>query len=169
MLILRQLPFRETETTVSVAEAKVTIRAYQIIVWISLTRQKLVELDPDTPRFPAVLDTGNNHNFALQREHLAAWSGLDPSTLVGRGQIQVGNQVLPLVEANVWIHRNQPGERDTFSKRPPFCLELPEGIAVYPPGVSTVARLPILGLRALVRNGLHLTIDGKNHHVNLRT
>jgi hypothetical protein len=36
-----------------------------------------------------------------------------------------------------------------------------EGIAVDPPEVANPARLPILGLRGLVRTGLTLLIDGQ--------
>jgi hypothetical protein len=59
-----------------------------------------------------------------------------------------------LISANVWLHRNKAGERDVVTKRPPVCLELPEGIAVYPPDALNAVRLPTLGLRALTRNGL---------------
>jgi hypothetical protein len=44
-----------------------------------------------------------------------------------------------------------------------------EGIAVYPPDVANPARLPILGLRDLVRNGLTLLIDGKTREVTIAT
>ena len=33
-------------------------------------------------------------------------------------------------------------------------------MAVYPHHIPNPARLPILGLRAIIRNGLKLTIDG---------
>jgi hypothetical protein len=63
---------------------------------------------------------------------------------------------------------DQPGKRDELAE-PPFCLELEEGIAVYPRGVVQAPRLPLLGLRAIVRNGLHLAINGKKSLVSLRS
>jgi hypothetical protein len=38
-----------------------------------------------------------------------------------------------------------------------------EGIVVDPPEVANPARLPILGLRGLVRSGLTLSIDGETN------
>jgi hypothetical protein len=46
---------------------------------------------------------------------------------------------------------------------------MPEGIVVYPEDVPNPARLPILGLRALVRSDLKLIIDGKRRAVALKT
>ena len=42
-----------------------------------------------------------------------------------------------------------------------------EGIVVYPDELGP--RLPVLGLRALAANGLHLTVDGDERQVWLRT
>jgi hypothetical protein len=52
--------------------------------------------------------------------------------------------------------------------KPPFRLRLKEGIGVYPDD-DNPARLPILGLRALVRNDLTLTIDGRRREVTLKS
>jgi hypothetical protein len=48
-------------------------------------------------------------------------------------------------------------------------LEMHEGLIVYPEDAPNPARLPILGLRALVRNRLTLVIDGKRREVTLKT
>jgi hypothetical protein len=85
-----------------------------------------------------------------------------------RGQIRVGGVRASLVPANVWIHPNQPGTRET-ADRTPFKLELREGIAVYPPEITNPARLPTLGLRGIVSNGLKLVIDGLRREVTLKT
>lgn len=61
MYILRQLPFQDSVSFVEVYGEAVAIRAYQIIVWVSLSISEI--LDGDAPCFPAVLDTGYNHNF----------------------------------------------------------------------------------------------------------
>lgn len=167
--ILQELPFFRTETTAHVGAESVVIRAYQIIVWVSLSPPTVLQLSPDTPRFPAVLDTGHNHNLSMQEEHLHGWAGVEAGSLTRRGEVRVGPYVLPLLTANVWLHRNKRGERDIFSRRPPFCLELAEGIAIYPRGMPTVARLPILGLRPLVGNNLHLSVDGTRCRVSLRS
>ena len=40
-------------------------------------------------------------------------------------------------------------------------LKCVEGIAVYPDNHPAAPRLPLLGLRILVRNGVRVTIHGK--------
>jgi hypothetical protein len=72
--------------------------------------------------------------------------------------ILVNRQEVPLLGLNLWVHRNKPGTTTMLSK--PVKLELPEGISVYPTGTATPPRLPLLGLRGLVRNHIRVTIDG---------
>jgi hypothetical protein len=70
---------------------------------------------------------------------------------------------------DVWLHPNVPGKRDRAADGEPFRLALDTGIAVYPPTMSSVPRLPLLGLRALRLARLHLTIDCDRCSVTLRT
>ena len=51
----------------------------------------------------------------------------------------------------------------------PFRLEIAQGIAVYPSGIAGAPRLPLLGLRGLVRSKLRLTVNGAALNVSLRT
>jgi hypothetical protein len=53
--------------------------------------------------------------------------------------------------------------------RPPNRLAIPDGIAIFPEDLPNPARLPILGLRALVNSGLKLIVDGKRREVTLKT
>jgi hypothetical protein len=68
----------------------------------------------------------------------------------------------------LWIHPNEPGQRDRFANRVLHRLDLLSGIAVYPREFG-FPPLPLLGLRALVTNNLVLTIHGTRREVNLRT
>jgi hypothetical protein len=85
-----------------------------------------------------------------------------------RKLVTVQKQEIPLAAAHVWVYRDQPGT-NAPSDLPPICLWTPEGIAIFPEDVLNPARLPILGLRALVRSNLRLIIDGKRRDVTLRT
>jgi hypothetical protein len=40
-------------------------------------------------------------------------------------------------------------------------------IAIYPEDGSSYPRLPLLGLRGIIKNNLKLVIDGKRNHVSL--
>ena len=165
MKILTRLPFSEARSEVGTPDGISEVKPYQIILMVSITARNIVELDAGAPRIPAILDTGHNHNLAIRREQLNLWVKLSEPE---RGQIRVGGVRVSLVPANVWIHPNRPGTRESAA-RPAFKLELREGIAVYPPEISNPARLPTLGLRGIVRNGLKLVIDGQRREVTLKT
>ena len=167
--ILRKCPFFETHTTALVAGGGVTVRPYQIIVWVSLDPMGRPDLSPNAPRFPAILDSGHSHNFSIAEEHLARWAGFAPGALRTLGSVRITGRRVPLLAANVWIHRNQAGQRDVFAERPAFCIQLDSGIAVYPEGAPTIPRLPLLGLRGLRRAALQLHVDCRNCRVDLHT
>jgi hypothetical protein len=167
--ILRGLPYSERQTTVRIRGQKEAIKPAQIIIWVRITSVDQRELDPGTLRFPVILDTGFSHNFAIQEEHLNRWAGLDPRYLRKLRDITIKGDVAPLHEAEVWLHPNRPGERDPFANGPPFRLQLESGIAIYPRGMGTAPRLPLLGLRGLEPSNLHLSIDCEHRRVSLRT
>jgi hypothetical protein len=49
----------------------------------------------------------------------------------------------------------------------PFLLALKEGIAIYPDDGSNYPRLPLPGLRGIIKNKLKLVIEGKWKYVSL--
>jgi len=154
---------------VRVQRHEVPIKADQLIVWVSLTEARRPSLDPGYPYFPAILDIGHNHNFAIQEQQLVNWAGMDPRVLTRVGGIRIGGERLPLFEVDVWLHTNVPGKRDIVTNKPPFRLELDEGVAIYPRTMTSAPRLPLLGLRALRVAGLRLSIDGQTQRVTIRT
>jgi hypothetical protein len=127
------------------------------------------ELTPNAARFPALLDTGYSHNFSIREAHLLRWGRVSRHELAVIHRARINRVPVPLLAGAVWVHPNRPGERDRFSRAPAVRLELSSGIAVYPPDTPGEPRLPLLGLRALAVNGLHLAIDGKRRRVALRT
>ena len=168
MKILDRVPYSSGAAIVSApgAGGSVRVKPYQIVVTISLGLQTLLEWDPRMPRFPAILDSGNNHNLSISRGLLLRWAGFQPEALRIIGAISERQQRIPLHSASVWLHRNRPGERDVGDQEP-HPLKLEEGIAVYPDDIGP--RLPVLGLRALTQNQLHVAIDPEQMRVNLRT
>jgi hypothetical protein len=168
-IILRDLPYFDRRTTILVRGQEEVVKSTQIIIWVSITEVGQVEFDPVTPRFPVVLDTGLSHNFAIKEEHLNRWAGLDRRYLSKLRNLTIGGQLVPLHEAEAWLHPNRSGERDQLVNRPPFRLRLESGIAVYPKGVRDAPRLPLLGLRGLQWSRLRLSIDREHRRVSLRT
>jgi hypothetical protein len=168
-VILRDLPFFDVPTTAAFQSHLIPIRSDQIIVWVGLTESGNVEFDRSRPYFPAILDTGHSHNFSIREEHLIQWGGLDPRYLTKFGKVRIGGDHIPLLQADLWLPRNERGAHDRPGDREPFCLELDSGIAVYPRAMPVAPRLPLIGLRALRWANLHLTIDCRRRMVSLRT
>jgi hypothetical protein len=134
----------------------ITIKRYQIAVWISIND----ELRP----FPAVLDTGHSHNLSITESQLKTFAGISPAHLEFIGTTRLKGERLRQYRADVKIHRNRPGRIELGEGS--FRLKIDEGISLAPQGSS---RLPLLGLRALVRSGLVLSIHGKRRVVSLKT
>jgi hypothetical protein len=151
--VLRNLPFSDRPTSVTVAGEIIPVRAYQIVVWVSL-----LQTGHQSEPFPAVLDTGHSHNFSIREGHLKAWAAVDLADVPKRGMIAVNRLEVPLIVAELSIHRNRPGTTERLAK--PVRLDFPEGIRVFPEGTPVSPRLPLLGLRGLVRNRLRLSING---------
>jgi len=164
--ILDRLPYSSEATFVSAPGGSVRVKPYQILAAISVSLQALAEWDPRTPRFPAILDTGNNHNLSISRGHLLRWAGLQAEALQIIGAIRERQQRILLHAAAVWLHSNLPGEQ-AMRDQEPVPLMLEEGVAVYPDDIGP--RLPVLGLRALTQNQLHVAIDPERMRVNVRT
>jgi hypothetical protein len=166
MKILNRLPIPTTDTLTFIGAESVRIKEAEIIVWVSLTVTKSEERHPATPCFPVILDTGHTHNFAIQEQHLLRWAGMRPEMLRSLGHVRHAGQRIPLYGVDLWLHHNKPGQMTVASKQ--LLLDLPRGIAVYP-NSANYPRLPLLGLRALLGNNLHVAIDGEHKTVNLRT
>jgi len=166
--ILRDLPYSDKRTTARI-RGQEAVKPAQIIIWASITDVGQPAFDPAVPHFPVILNTGLSHNFSIKAELLGRWAGLDRRALRKLRDITIGGNTIPLHDAEVWLHPNQPGERDVLAGRPPFPLELESGIAVYPAEMPAAPRLPLLGLRGLQWSKLHLSIDCEHRRVRLRT
>jgi hypothetical protein len=165
MVILDRLPILDESWTVSSPDGVVEVKPYQILVFVSVTARSIYALPEGAARIPTILDTGNNHNFSIRQGQLDRWVEGTPRQ---KGWVDIAGSIIPRLAANVWIHPNRPGTADP-SGEPAYMLELEEGIVVYPPGMVNPARLPTLGLRALIRNGLRLTMDGATRALTLES
>lgn len=146
---------------------RVLLRRNQIVVWVSLTLPRVKTPSPTTLPFPAVLDTGHTHTFAIHEQHLTEWAGIRRDMLAAFGAVRHRGQQVSLYPANIWVHPNLRGVRERLSGETPIQIETNTGIAVYPG--SDFPRLPILGLRAVAENDLVLTVDGRRRAATLRT
>jgi hypothetical protein len=147
--LLRQLPYLEKSGAVMVSGVRVPVKDHQIIVWVSIGSADAPDLDPNSPRLPAILDTGNTFTFSLRVAQLRQWAGIHQEYLRLLGSIRHLGRNIPTRAAHVWLHRNRAGERDSFTDEPPYRLQLKRGIAIYPQDIPQAPRLPLLGLRAL--------------------
>jgi len=169
MKILDRLPIPEDRESLRFGNRYVTIHPNQILVWVSVHMSEVLMPEKTIPKFPALLDTGNNFGFSVQDRHLREWAGIDPNLLHVSGEITIEKKVVMRREATVWLHPNIPGRQDMADGRPPFRLDFSMGIAVYtqdavPPG----PRLPLLGLPAFLENDLELWLDPERRYVTVR-
>jgi hypothetical protein len=170
MTILDRLPISEKRTSLRFGDRFITVRPNQILVWVSVHLAKTLEPESSIPRFPALLDTGNNFAFSLQDRLLREWAGIDPNLLVAHGDVEINGQVVTCRRATVWLYPNSPGQQEMAGDRPPFRLEMSKGIAVYPPdAVPPAPRLPLLGLPALLDNDLDWWLDPERQNVTVQT
>lgn len=167
--ILREMPFFEEPTSVATPPVSVRIKGHQIIAWVGLTPSSRRGMVTPSWRFPAILDIGSTFTFSIRESQLQQWARIDPTGLRRRGSTRHRGRLLPIYAAAVWLHRNCPGQRDVLLDKPPFPLELHSGIAVYPNDFPDAPRLPLLGLRALEENRLHLRVDAERRLVSLRS
>ncbi len=167
MKFLDRLPIPQKDTLAQVGAESVRFKKDQIIVWVSLALESVGRSIANVTQFPAILDTGHTHNFAIQNQHLIRWAGIRPDRIPHIGHIRHAGKRMPLYAANVWLHRNRPGTTDFLPGEPLF-LKLLHGIAVFP-DAENYPRLPLLGMRAILSNNLHLAVDGEHASVNLRT
>jgi hypothetical protein len=168
--ILDRLPVLEQRTSPSFAGKSVTVHRDQILVWVSVHLAGVPRLEPNIPRIPALLDTGNNFGFSLQQRHLREWAGLDPGLLSLLGNLEINDQTVNRHEASVWLYPNVPGKREVAVGSPPYLLEMERGIAVFPPDAAPPGpRLPLLGLAALLNNNLDFWLDPDLREVTVQT
>jgi hypothetical protein len=166
MTILKRLPIAREPSLVSVHGEQLKLRPYQIIIQVSVSPFR--EFDARSPIIPTLIDTGLNHHFSIQERHLRRWAGIHPESLSKQGNMREGGRSADLRRAYLWIHRNEAGSHDLRDAEP-FLVPLQEGMAIYAADGSNYPRLPLLGLRAILKNNLKLIIDGKRKHASLRS
>ena len=162
ILLLDRCPVYEEATEVVAPSGPVVVRAYQIVVWVGLSfRGALSRV------FSAVLDTGHSHNFSIKQELLESWTGLHPREIPTIGHARLNKQLVELKGISVAIFPNTSGKRDVAQERSAYLLKLPEGVAVHRTSDPLAPRLPLLGMRALVKNRIRTIIDGSRLMVSL--
>jgi hypothetical protein len=166
--IIRQLPFSDKRTSLSVPGGTVSVKPFQIVLSVSLSLPSEGELHPRTPRLPAVLDTGCNGTFVLSEQQLNRWAGLRREHLRRVDEMTVYGNKVPVFAAALWLHPNVAGRREDSASGRPFRVQLDPGIALCPPGV-TAPRLPLLGLKALHLGDLQMAFHWRTLRFSLRT
>ena len=161
-LILDRCPFYEQATEVEMSTGPVLVRAYQIVVWVGVLHRG--ELSRP---FPAILDTGHSHNFSIRAEHLESWAGMRATEIKTIGHARVNKQIVELKDAVIAVFPNTREVHDARLDVQPLVLSLPEGIAIHREGDPFAPRLPLLGLRTLVKNRLMLRIDAGRKEVSI--
>jgi hypothetical protein len=169
MKILDRLPIPKEPRSLRFGDRHITLRRDQILVWVSVHLAGVFKPEEDIPRFPALLDTGNNLGFSVQDRHLRDWAGINSGLLQPLREIEVNGQPVWLRRAAVWLHPNIPARLDAAGGRPPFRLEMTKGIAVHSPDADPPGpRLPLMGLPALLDNDFDFWLDPDRRYVTVQ-
>ena len=132
-----KLKINDQPTWVSSPTGPVLVRPFQVVVPVALIADGRCSVS-----FPAILDTGNSHNFCLSDVQLRDWVGL-PLKITGTAKIN--GVLVPLARADLSVEGR--------------VWHCPDGVVVYPDGHPASPRLPLLGLRTLVRNNVRVLIE----------
>src|SRR6266478_1488355 len=88
------------------------------VVSVSIAEKGATDHDPRLAILPAVVDTGFNGGFAIRLEQLVKWAGYDARSLQTLRFMNSARGLIEHVEANIWLHRNVPGNRETLRENP---------------------------------------------------
>lgn len=135
-----RLTISSSPTTASSPTGPVRTKAYQFAVPI-----RLVVGQSRSVLFPALFDPGTNHNLAIRQQQLHDWTGMMLRKL---SDVKINGVVVPVAVADIELDG--------------AILSNPDGIIVYPDNIPFAPRLPVLGLRTLVRNNVEIVIRGKD-------
>lgn len=173
--LIRKLPFSSRPAWLSIEGARIKVPSYAIVLWVRIGERRLASPDEKAPIIPALLDTGFNDNFAIREEQLRDWAGVDPRLFVKLRTQEHERGIIDRRVANVWLYPNVPTTMDPGKGRP-LLLELDDGIFVFRRPTKTVdlpandfrPRLPLIGMRALTRNRLSVSLDCDRRRVDVR-
>ena len=126
------LPYFSEKTRVKACNEVLEVKAYQIIVWVSVASDATAAWDSRIPRFPAILDIGNNHNFAITDTHLLKWAGIHAASLV---ELKTAKEERKsrCCRAALWLHTDGIPGRSGLTKESPSTKVIGQG---YPPWVA---------------------------------
>jgi hypothetical protein len=149
--ILKALPYdREPLYLPPDSQREARFFPHKSLITVSITPPGIywTEFESTPPAFLALLDTGCNHNFSIRQEDLWTSASLftDELPFILQPEEEINGVFTPFFDANLWIYRNKPGQRDEFLDVEPFRMELNGGIGVYKPGTVRSDRPPLLGL-----------------------
>ncbi len=172
--ILRRLPINGPgagNRLMRFGNASIKVKPFQMVAWASITlrTESLAGIHRgDLPRFPVLIDTGHGDSFTIQDTHLRVWANRQPSDFLSMPRrVTINSRFLCQTRAAaLWIYPNLPGSEDIDPLRKPFRLALDGGMSVLPERIE-YPRMPLLGLRTLLSNGLTMIVDGPNRAISL--
>ena len=78
MKLIGRLPLHQESSQIWTPDGIALVKPFQIVVMVGLSIADTLE--PGGRRFPAILDTGLSHSFAIRCEHAGRWTALRPLT-----------------------------------------------------------------------------------------
>lgn len=146
--------------SLGVPASTVDLRPPQLVVGISLTLPEEEDFPEGVNIFPALIDTAYNRTLEIDEQHLVQWAGFHKDWLISLEKNRhLRGRAYGIFDANIWLHRLPYLKLRRPLARSPRLLECHQ-IRVMEPIGDPSPRLPIVGLDALVTDGLRLSVDG---------
>jgi len=170
--LLQKLPFFDRVRPCAHGSVTIQLKPFRILVWVALCKPGPIAYDPKSWLVPTILDTGFNGAFCIREEQLQHWAGIDPNYFSIARSAKLARGLVDVRAANIWLLRNVPMSTDPICENP-FRMEIDEGIHVFrkpsgADGMDARPEYPLLGMRALRRNSVVLTVDFRTALVMLQ-
>ncbi len=107
--IVDRVPIPDKSTYLDFSGHRVKVHRNQIVLWVSIHLPKTARPEPNIPKIPALLDTGNNFDFAIRHQHLHDWAGIEAAALRVLKTKGLEDLKLNCHDARVWLYPNFPG------------------------------------------------------------
>ena len=167
-IVLHRFPLSVQPRKVYFREYELSIRPNQLAVWVSLSMNSE---EPGRHVFPALIDTGFGHTFALHAEQLRVWFQLFPE-YHSRPIRFNGVDYSRAPTVSLWLFRRWSHSANEIAMEPPILLSTQGlGIVVNPHNGEPTdelrnpivrrrfPRIPLLGMETLRQNRLRLFVD----------
>lgn len=147
---------------------RLDVRPPKVILAMSITMPKEREFSAGLEAIPVILDTGFNRTLQISERHLDDWTSIAKHKLKVLDTTTIDGRAAKIYSANLWLHRTPYKSPSPWDYSNPLLLTAISRIyVVSASGADCWPRIPVLGLEAILKNNLHLSLDARKGSFDL--